>query len=69
MDPHVGMTFDKLLNSGGAVGREIACNNVYLLAIGKAGHNLLGGKRQKPVLFELSSAQNTSLREGVKFGT
>src|SRR6516225_4563877 len=48
MDPHVGMTFDKPPDSGGAMGREIICNNVNLLARGKTVHDLHGGKRQTP---------------------
>src|SRR5260370_8530977 len=40
MDPDVAMTIDKLPDSGGAMGREIICDNVDLLAIGKAGHDL-----------------------------
>jgi hypothetical protein len=40
MDPHVAMTIDKLPDPGGAMGREIICNNVDLLALGKAGHDL-----------------------------
>jgi len=40
MDPHVGMTFDKLPDSRVAMGREIVCN-VNLLTLGKAGHDLL----------------------------
>src|SRR6516164_5505632 len=40
MDPHVGMTFDKLPDSRVAMGREIICN-VNLLTLGKAGHDLL----------------------------
>ena len=41
MDPDVAMTIDKLPDSGGAMGREIICDNVDLLALGKAGHDLL----------------------------
>jgi len=40
MDPDVAMTIDKLPDSGGTMGREIICNNVDLLALGKAGHDL-----------------------------
>src|SRR5260370_25382227 len=40
MDPDVAMTIDKLPDSGGAMGREIICDNVDLLALGKAGHDL-----------------------------
>src|SRR6516165_8718857 len=40
MDPHVAMTIDKLPDPGGAMGREIIGNNVNLLALGKAGHDL-----------------------------
>ena len=40
MDPQVAMTIDKLPDPGGAMGREIICNNVNLLALGEAGHNL-----------------------------
>src|ERR1700751_1466914 len=40
MDPHIAMTIDKLPAPGGAMGREIICNNVDLLALGKAGHDL-----------------------------
>src|SRR6266481_4431938 len=40
MDPDVAMTIDKLPDSGGAMGREIICANVDLLALGKAGHDL-----------------------------
>ena len=40
MDPHVAMTLDKLPDPGGAMGREIIGNNVNLLALGKAGHDL-----------------------------
>jgi hypothetical protein len=40
MDPHVGMKVDKLSDPGRAMGREIICNKVNLLALGKAGHDL-----------------------------
>src|SRR5258707_13344725 len=40
MDPDVAMTIDKLPDSGGAMGGEIICDNVDLLALGKAGHDL-----------------------------
>ncbi len=40
MDPHVAMTIDKLPDSGGAMCREIICDNVDLLALGKAGDDL-----------------------------
>ena len=40
MDQDVAMTIDKLPDSGGAMGREIICDNVDLLALGKAGHDL-----------------------------
>jgi hypothetical protein len=34
------MLIDKLPDPGGAMGRKIICNNVDLLALGKAGHDL-----------------------------
>src|SRR5260370_35132524 len=34
------MTIDELPDSRGAMGREIICDNVDLLALGKAGHDL-----------------------------
>src|SRR5262245_5363940 len=40
MDPHVGMTIDKLPDLGRAMGREIVCDNVNLLASGKDRHDL-----------------------------
>src|SRR6266403_565240 len=40
MDPNVAMTIDKLPDSGGAMGGEIICDNVDLLALRKAGHDL-----------------------------
>src|SRR5258708_13883488 len=40
MDPDVAMTIDKLPDSGGAMGGEIICGNVDLLALRKAGHDL-----------------------------
>ena len=40
MDSNVGMTIDKLPDPGGAMGREIICNNVNLPTLGQAGHNL-----------------------------
>lgn len=41
MDPDVAMTIDKLPDRGGAMGREIIGNNVKLLALGQAGHDLV----------------------------
>ena len=41
MDPDVAMTIDKLPDPRSAMGREIICNNVNLLALGKAGHDLV----------------------------
>jgi hypothetical protein len=40
MDPHLAMTIDKLPDPGGEMGREIVCDNVDLLTLGKAGDNL-----------------------------
>ena len=48
MDPHIAMTIDKLPDPGGAMGRKIICNNVDLLALGKAGHDLFRGKPPTP---------------------
>ena len=41
MDPDVAMTIDKLPDPRGAMGREILCNNVKLLTLGQAGHDLV----------------------------
>ena len=49
MDPDVAMTIDKLPDPGGAMGREIICDNVDLLALGQAGHDLFE-KSHKPAL-------------------
>jgi len=35
MDPHGAMTIDKLPDPGGAMGREIICDSVDLLALGQ----------------------------------
>ena len=35
MDPHGAMTIDKLPDPRGAMGREIICDNVDLLALGQ----------------------------------
>jgi len=40
MDPYIGISLDKLPDPGGAMGREIICNNVNLLACRKTGHDL-----------------------------
>ena len=41
MDTDVAMTIDKLPDRGGAMGREIIDNNVKLLTLGQAGHDLV----------------------------